>query len=212
MIVPIYEDNHILVLNKPPGLLTQPSGTEQDSLEAQAKAWLKQKYDKKGNVFLEAAHRIDKAASGIVVFAKTSKAISRLNESIREGNIFRLYRAKVEGTMEFPEGTLEHYLIHDDYRATVVKKGSPEAKLARLNYRVVRQGKFMTLLEIVLETGRYHQIRAQFADIGHPIVGDLKYGSVREHVTIGIALHHTKFQIPHPTTKEMLTFESPPGW
>jgi len=211
---PLFEDNHLLVLCKTAGLLTQPSGTDQDSLETQAKTWLKAKYAKPGNVFLEAVHRLDKPASGVVVFAKTSKALSRLNQSIRDKNAKKDYYALVEGTPKELEGTLEHYLIHDDFKASVVAKSHPNAKASRLHYRVVEKKKEGTLLAIDLETGRYHQIRAQLSAIGCPIVGDRKYGSEKVLVQKeAIALHHIRLTIAHPVTKEPVTFEAPlPGY
>src|SRR5215204_526225 len=129
MILPLFEDNHLLVLNKPAGLLTQPSGTEQESLEQQAKAWIKIVYHKPGQVFLEAVHRLDKPVSGIVVFGKTSKALSRLNASIRDKQTKKLYYAWVEKRLSLSEGVLEHYLIHDDFQAQIVSADHPQAKL-----------------------------------------------------------------------------------
>lgn len=204
----VYEDNHQLVINKPAGLLTQPSGTEQESLEAQAKFWIKEHYQKPGNVFLEAVHRIDKPVSGLVLFARTSKALSRLQGAMREKKSHKLYYALVEGKVIAETGTLEHYLTHDDFQALVVKAGNPEAKLARLHYRVVKWEGSLTLLEIVLETGRYHQIRAQLATTGHPILGDKKYGSRQFFREGEIALHHSLLRVPHPITGEPQTFEA----
>jgi 23S rRNA pseudouridine1911/1915/1917 synthase len=204
MIEILFEDNHLLVVNKPAGLLTQPSGTDQDSLEAQAKAYLKEKYNKPGNVFLEAVHRLDKPVSGIVIFAKTSKALSRLNESLRSKQAKKIYRAWVEGIPKQKEATLEHYLQHGDFVASVVSKEHPEAKLARLSYKMLESKENSSLLEITLETGRYHQIRAQLAAIGHPILGDTKYGS--KTTAQEIALTHVRLEIEHPVTKEKMLF------
>ncbi len=202
MITIVFEDNHLLVLNKPAGLLTQPSGTDQDSLEMQAKAYIKEKYQKPGNVFLEAVHRLDKPVSGIVVFAKTSKALSRLNESLRNKQAKKIYHAWVEGIPKQKEGTLENYLVHDDFIASVATKNNPQAKLARLSYKVLETQGDETLLEIILETGRYHQIRVQLSTIGHPILGDTKYGSKKSHPEI--ALSHVRLEIEHPVTHEKL--------
>ncbi|MEI8125801.1 MAG: RNA pseudouridine synthase [Parachlamydiaceae bacterium] len=206
----IYEDNHLLIVNKPAGLLTQPAGEVQDSLETQAKAWIKDKYLKKGDVFLGVVHRLDKPVSGIVVFAKTSKALSRLNESLRSKEVQKTYYALVEGRPPRQEGILEHYLRHDDYRAYVCDKKDPRGKLARLHYHV-REG---SLLEIILETGRYHQIRCQCSASGFPIVGDIKYGGhVTPHFSSNqIALHHGRVTIKHPVTQALLTFESSPSF
>lgn len=205
----LYEDNHLLVVNKPAGLLTQPSGTDQDSLEKFAKIWIKEKYQKPGNVFLQAAHRLDKPVSGVVVFGRTSKAISRLNHAIREKLSQKIYLALVEGTPRFPESTLEHYLIHDDYHARLATPGETEGKFCRLHYKVIESRKNISLLEVILETGRYHQIRFQLSTIGHPIVGDHKYGSPTNPLLGSICLHHHRMQIPHPTLNAPLYFEAP---
>lgn len=205
----LFEDNHLLVVNKPAGLLTQPSGTDQQSLETEAKAWIKDKYQKPGNVFLEAAHRLDRPVSGIVVFGRTSKAVSRLNEAMRNKDVQKRYYALVEGTPPENEGVLEHYMIHSDHRAEIVFKDHPEGKLARLLFKVIQRNLTTTLLEIQLDTGRYHQIRLQLSEIGCPIIGDSKYGGKTPFRQGAIALHHIALQIPHPVTKELLLFNAP---
>lgn len=191
---PIYCDNHILILNKPAGVATQP-----DFHEA-ARSWVKDHFAKPGNVFLEPIHRLDRPASGIVLFARTSKALTRLNEAMRERKLRKTYLAKVEGVVE-EEGCLQHLLIHGDFKAFV----DPKGKQAILRYRRLQATVHHSLVEIELETGRYHQIRAQFAAIGHPIVGDRKYGSCQDLPQI--ALHHHQLILEHPTTKELLTFQ-----
>ncbi len=198
----LYEDNHLLALDKPPGMLTQPSGTDQESLEGRAKAFLKERDGKPGNVFLEALHRLDRAASGIVLFAKTSKALERGMEAIREGKMEKTYLARVEKGLG-AEGTLEDYLIHGDYRAEVVSPDTPGAKWARLTYREVAAH----LYRISLETGRYHQIRVQFASRGAPIVGDVKYGGAPVEGP-GICLAHVECTLPHPTKRTPLTVKA----
>jgi 23S rRNA pseudouridine1911/1915/1917 synthase len=203
----LFEDNHLLVVNKPAGILTQPSGTAQENLEDQAKAWLKIVHDKPGNVFLGTVHRLDKPVSGVVIFGKTSKALSRLNASIRAKLTHKLYYALVEGNPP-SEGILENYVVHDDYHAEVAASDFPQAKLARLKYHVIEKRGDLTLLEIELETGRYHQIRLQFSHIGCPIAGDVKYGS-RFPFEGRIALHHIKLEIPHPITGAICIFEAP---
>ena len=203
----LYEDNHMLALWKPHGLLSQPSGTAQENLEDLAKRWLKEKYQKPGDVYLHAIHRLDRAAAGIVMFAKTSKALSRLTASIRERQAKKLYEAWVEGTPSQEAGTLEHYLIHDSHQAQVVSEGTREAKLARLHYRVLKKEGLRTLLEIDLETGRYHQIRAQLAAIGCPIVGDAKYGAKMQSRHAGISLEHVRMELPHPITQAPLVVQ-----
>lgn len=206
----IYEDNHLLIVNKPAGLLTQPAGSIEDSLETRAKAWIKEKYQKPGNVFLGVVHRLDKPVSGIVVFAKTSKALSRLNEGMRSKETTKIYHALVEGGPKSESGVLQTYLKHDDHRAYVCEKNDYEGKLAKLHYRVLERRQGMTLLEIILDTGRYHQIRCQCFAEGFPIVGDTKYGGhPRANFNSNqIALHHALLKLKHPVTSNWQTFES----
>ncbi|HEX2579933.1 MAG TPA: RNA pseudouridine synthase [Rhabdochlamydiaceae bacterium] len=192
----VYSDNHLLIVEKPAEMATQPDLTEL------AKAWIKQKYNKPGNVFLHAVHRLDKAVSGLVIFARTSKALSRLQEMMRDRKIVKIYHALVEGKLPGEHGRLEHYLIHGNFRAEVSKEG----KESILEFQVLRREKNSTLLEIHLITGRYHQIRAQFAAIGCPVVGDEKYGSKRPWKK-GIALHHSEIRFEHPVTKESLVLK-----
>lgn len=204
----IFSDNHILLASKPAGLLTQPDDSQEESLEAFVKAWVKKEYRKEGSVFLHCIHRLDRPVSGLVVFARTSKALSRLNEQSRAMEIQRIYEAEVEGVLPQKIGRLDHYLIHGDHRAIIAKEGMEGAKHARLTYEALHYMPHSTLVRIELETGRYHQIRAQFGSIGHPIKGDKKYGS-----KIGdgkeIFLHCAKISFAHPVTKEVLVFESP---
>lgn len=201
----LYEDNHILAVNKPAGISTQPSPDHPDNLQDAVKNWLKQAYAKPGQVFCEPIHRIDKPVSGIVVFAKTSKALSRMQAAVREKKISKRYLAKVWPLPKEAAGVLEHYLVHGDHKAEIVAKKNPKGQQAVLHFRV--EG---TYVEIDLITGRYHQIRAQMAAIGCPIVGDRKYGSQESFMPGQIALHHTRFTIPHPISKEELVIESPP--
>lgn len=198
----LYEDNHLLAVNKPPGLLTQPNETEAPSLEEHAKAYLKEKYNKQGNVFLHAIHRLDKPVSGIVLFARTSKALSRLNEQMRERKMEKVYTAEVEGHLDQKEGELRHLLLHSSHHARV----HPSGKEAHLSYRILERRPQTTLVEVTLHTGRYHQIRAQFAHIGHPIVGDTKYGVAPAS---RIALHHSRLTFAHPISQELLTLTCP---
>ncbi len=179
----------------------QLSNHEVYNLQDLAKAWIKKEFQKPGNVFLEPIHRLDKPVSGLVLFARTSKALSRLQEMMRGRQIEKTYYAWVEGVLPQKEGTLEHFLMHGDHHAYVHPKG----KLARLHYRQIAQEHGKTHVEIILETGRYHQIRAQFLEIGCPIVGDAKYGSK----TLGrIALHHGRLRFNHPVTHKQLDFHS----
>lgn len=190
-------------------MLTQPSGTQQESLEGQAKAWMKQVYRKPGNVYLEAVHRLDKPVSGIVVFGKTSKALARLNHFMRTKQIRKVYWAWLEGIIPADEGTLEHMILHDDFHAKVVHVNHPEGKKALLHYKVLQRNEDRTLVEIELKTGRYHQIRLQFSAEGHPIWGDRKYGGKRPYRAEAIALHHRLLQFNHPVTQILMTIEAP---
>lgn len=210
MLTVIYHDNHLLVVDKPSGILTQPSGTDQINLEDMAKAFVKMHYKKEGAVFLHAIHRIDKPVSGVVLFARTSKALSRLQAAQRERKCVKRYLAIIEGTSLVPQATLEHYLMHDDYHATIVEANHPQGKKSRLHYTILKQENNFSYLQIELETGRYHQIRAQFSYIGCPLVGDTKYGAKTFLGINQIALHHQELQICHPTTKQMMNFTSQP--
>ena len=203
----IYCDNHLLVANKFAGWLTQPDGTETVDLETSMKEWVKEAYHKPGAVFLHALHRLDRPVSGLVLFARTSKALSRLNEQVREGAIRRIYVAEVEGILELKEGELEHSLLHGDHRA--VLSTASEAKIARLRYRVETFGEHHSRVMIELETGRYHQIRAQFSAIGHPVLGDIRYGAKNGDGQT-IRLHCIELMFAHPVTKEALHFKCPP--
>jgi len=191
-------DNHLLAANKPAGLVTQPSGAHADSLESRAKAWLKQELAKEGNVFLEAVHRIDRPVSGVVLFARTSKALARLNASQRDKDCTKTYLAIVTGEPARPDGRLTDTLVHDPHRARIVPADHADGKRAMLDYRVLATASGRSLLRINLLTGRYHQIRVQLAHAGWPIVGDTAYGS-RERLPDGtIALHHWELRVPHP--------------
>lgn len=204
----LFSDNHLLIVNKPAGLLTQPNDTQAPSCEQMAKEWVKITQQKPGNVFLHCIHRIDKPVSGIVIFAKTSKALSRMNELMRAKAIERKYSALLEG--EMLEGTtLEHNLEHASHRAVVVKKPSATSKKAVLHFSVIASNSNASLVEVVLQTGRYHQIRAQFSAIDHPILGDEKYGAKLRFSENAIALHQSSICFTHPVTKEKLHFKAP---
>jgi 23S rRNA pseudouridine1911/1915/1917 synthase len=207
----LYEDNHIIAVNKSAGLLSQPTEQEEDSLETRVKAWIKEKYNKPGNVFVGVIHRLDRPVSGIVLFAKTSKALARLNDSIRSHKMQKVYVALVEGTPKEKKRTLTHFLKQGDHCSLVSDARDPEAKQAILHYEVQKESPATTLLQVVLETGRYHQIRCQCAAIGHPIVGDTRYGAKqRLNSRDKIALHHGKLTFPHPVTQTLMTIETPP--
>lgn len=215
----LYADNHLLAVNKPAGLLSQDSGTGLRNLEDWAREWVRVDKGKPGNVFLNAVHRIDRAVSGVVLFARTSKALARLNEDIRKRNCKKIYHALVEGLPPRPADKLVHWLSHEHHRAEVCKEGDTGAQRAALSYRVIAgpgtgqslslQESDFALLEIDLETGRYHQIRAQLSAIGCPIAGDEKYGAKKRSDGGGIALHHRRLEVIHPTLKQSVILEAP---
>lgn len=205
----LHADNHLLAVNKPAGSLTQDSGTGLRNMEDWAREWVRVDKNKDGNVFLNAVHRIDKAVSGVVLFARTSKALSRLNEDIRKRNCKKIYHALVEGAPEKPSGELIHWLSHEHHRAEVCREGRAGAQRAVLRYRTLKQLGRLTLLEVDLETGRYHQIRAQLAGIGCPIAGDEKYGAKQVSKQKDIALHHARLEVTHPTTREPVIIQAP---
>lgn len=204
----IYADNHLLAVNKPPGLLTQDSGTGKRNLEDWAREWVRLDKGKPGNVFLNAVHRIDRVVSGVVLFARTSKALSRLNEDVRKRNCRKVYHALVEGTPSREAAELTHWLKHENHQAVLGRAGEKNAQEARLRYYLVKKINDRSLLEVNLETGRYHQIRAQLAAIECPIVGDVRYGAVQAKKSAGIALHHFQLEIIHPTRKEPIKMEA----
>lgn len=199
----LYCDNHILVAIKRAGEVTQLC--DQENLEQKILLYLQKKYNKE-RPFLHVVHRLDKPVGGLVLFARSSKALQRLNTSMREKNIFRTYEALVENVWDLPkEGKLVHYLKKEEHKTKVFTKANRETKEAILLYSVLSQ-KGNTRLEIQLITGRYHQIRAQLMAVGHPIVGDKKYGSTTNNSHI--ALHQTKLTFTHPVTKEEMSFQS----
>lgn len=207
----VYEDNHLLVVNKPSGLLTQPTPATPDSLETRAKAFIKARDSKQGNVFLHAVHRLDSQASGIVLFAKSQKALSRLSSAIREQQFQKEYVALVQGASPPQLGTVVTFLHHGDHRAEVLPPSHPLAKRAELVIISCQDhGPRQWKLHIMLVTGRYHQIRAQLSSIGYPIIGDTKYGSTVPFAENAIALHHSQLSFPHPTLDKEINVESEP--
>lgn len=204
----LFHDNHIVVAVKEKGELTQPSPIENRSLETAIKEYFFKKEGKK-NVFLHAIHRLDKDVSGLVVFAKSSKALSRLNEQMRNNQFEKIYIAEVTGFFKDEAGECIDCLIHAHHRAEVVKSNNPEGKVCRLSYKVLEKKEKTTILEITLITGRYHQIRCQMAHRKHPIVGDVKYGGKKIKGN-GILLHQSKISFLHPTLKSRVVFEDAP--
>lgn len=208
---PVYEDNHIIVVNKKPGEIVQGDNTGDTPLSEIIKAYIKEKYNKPGNVFCGVVHRIDRPVGGLVIFAKTSKALTRLNDMLRKGEIHKTYWALVEGKPEKDSDTLKNYLVSDGRmnKTFIAKEGAPDAKESILQYTTVAKGDRYTLLEINLLTGRKHQIRAQLSAIGHPIKGDLKYGARRSNPDGGISLLARKIDFIHPVSKQQISLEAP---
>lgn len=200
----LYEDNHLLVVSKPAGILSQEDHTGKPDLLNLCKSYLKNEYKKPGNVFLGLLHRLDRPVSGVMVFAKTSKAASRISEQIRARKVKKTYLAVLQGDPP-QNGVLEHHLLKDENTNTVkvVKNAQKQSKLAKLSFKKIDQKGDLALVEIKLETGRAHQIRVQFAEIGAPIWGDRKYGKQEKG---SIALHAYQFTLDHPTQQESMTF------
>ena len=207
----LYEDNHIIVVNKHAGDAVQPDPTGCPALENDIKSFLKHRDGKEGNVFLGVVHRIDRPVSGAVLFAKTSKALVRLNEMLREGEIEKRYWAITEEMPRPEEGELRHWLRRDgkSNRSHVYASPKGDAKEARLRYGLLCRSDRYSLVEVQLLTGRHHQIRAQLSKIGCPIKGDLKYGAKRSNHDGGISLHSRSITFVHPVRKEPLTVMAP---
>ena len=206
----IYEDNHILVVNKAAGLLVQGDQTGDESLVDIAKRYIKDKYQKPGNVFLGLVHRLDRPTTGVIVFALTSKALTRLNQQFKDRLTKKVYRAVVSGSPE-PKARLEHFLRKNSSqnKSFHYPKNTLNTKHAILRYRYIEQLRSYHVLEIELETGRHHQIRAQLAAVGLHIKGDLKYGAKRPNQNGSIHLHAQSLALAHPTTKEEMKFIAP---
>lgn len=210
----LYEDNHLLVVNKPPGLATQGVIEGVPSVVTLAKQYLKRKYKKPGNVYLGVVSRLDSTVSGVLVLARTSKAADRLTKQFQSGSVEKIYWALVESEFapQPPSGELSHWLLKNDRqrRMEVVPPRTRSAQHARLTYRMLDNEKLGTLLEVRLLTGRKHQIRLQLSDIGCPVLGDRKYGSRRPFAENTIALHCVRLALDHPTTQERKEFTCPP--
>lgn len=207
----IYEDNHIIIVNKSTSEIVQGDKTGDKPLSEIVKEWLKEKYNKPGNVFVGVTHRLDRPVSGIVVFAKTSKALTRLNEMFRNGDIKKTYWAIVKNEPKNPEGELQHWLVRNEKQnksyAYDIEK--PNSKLAILHYKLLAKSDRYNLLEVDLKTGRHHQIRCQLAKMGCVIKGDLKYGADRSNPDGGISLHARRVCFIHPVSKEEIVVEAP---
>lgn len=208
----LYEDNHLIAVNKAPGEIVQGDKTGDKPLSDTLKEYIKLKYNKPGEVFLGVPHRLDRPTSGVVLFARTSKALVRLNEMFKNHDAMRkTYWAIVQGAPKQPEARLENYLIRNEpqNKSYIAKPGAKDAKLAVLTYRTLTKGDHYSLLEVELLTGRHHQIRCQLAAIGCPIKGDLKYGAKRSNPDGSISLHARQITFVHPVRKEQLTITAP---
>jgi len=213
----LYEDNHLLVIDKPALVATMGAEEGEPSLVLMAKEYLRVKYKKPGNVYVGVVSRLDAFVTGVIVLARTSKAASRLTDQFRRRSVEKTYWAMVADPLPNQSGTLEHHIFKNDSRRRMEVVSSrqeipADAKLGRLAYQVIGAHQQRSLLEVKLETGRKHQIRVQLESIGCPIVGDRKYGSELPFKR-GIALHSRFLSLDHPTTKERLEFEvTPPKW
>ncbi len=204
----IYEDNHLLVVDKLAGELVQGDITGDVDLLSQAKAHIGKKHNKPGQVFMGLPHRLDRPTSGVVVLCRTSKSLTRIAESFRNRVPKKTYHCLVEGIPIPQESDLVNFLLKDGNKNKSYVTNNKKAKRAHLTYRILHAFSRYSLLEIDLHTGRHHQIRAQLAHAGHPIKGDLKYGAKRSNKNGNLCLHAQKITIPHPITKDELTFNS----
>jgi 23S rRNA pseudouridine1911/1915/1917 synthase len=207
----LYEDNHIIAVNKSSSEIVQGDKTGDQPLSETIKLYLKEKYNKPGEVFLGVTHRLDRPVSGVVLFAKTSKALTRLNEMFRNQEVTKTYWAIVKEKPELPEGRLEHYLVRNEKqnKSVAYDKERSDAKKAALSYRLIAHSDTYYLLEVHLETGRHHQIRCQLAKMGCPIKGDLKYGFPRSNPNGGISLHARSVEFIHPVSKLPISLTAP---
>ena len=211
----VYEDNHIIIVNKTASEIVQGDKTGDTPLSETVKQYLKEKYNKPGNVFVGVTHRLDRPVSGLVVFAKTSKALSRLNDMFRNGEVEKTYWAVVKNRPAAEEGTLVHYMVKNEKqnKSYAYDKEVKDSKKAILDYRLIGHSQNYFLLEVRLHTGRHHQIRCQLAKMGCPIKGDLKYGFPRSNPDGSVCLHSRRVKFIHPVSKEVIdvTADLPSG-
>lgn len=208
----LHEDNHLIIVNKRAGEIVQGDKTGDTPLSDIVKAWIKEKYQKPGNVYLGVVHRLDRPVSGVVLFAKTSKALPRLNAMFAEHNkVQKTYWAIVQNRPQKAEGTLTHWLTRHEKTNTAraYDKEVPNSKKAVLDYKLIASSERYYLLEVHLHTGRHHQIRCQLAKMGCPIKGDLKYGSPRSNPDGSISLHARKLTFEHPVSHEQISITAP---
>ena len=206
----LYEDNHVIIVSKESGEIVQGDKTGDRPLSETVKEYIKVEHGKPGNVFLGVVHRLDRPVAGVVIFAKTSKALSRLNDMLRDGSIHKTYWAIVQGRPEIPEATLEGWLTRNEKqnKSYVYQREVPGAKKAVLRYRLLAASERYSLLEVTLLTGRHHQIRCQLAAMGCPIKGDLKYGARRSNPDGSISLLARKVEFEHPVSHLTITAEA----
>ncbi|MBR1428432.1 MAG: RNA pseudouridine synthase [Prevotella sp.] len=207
----IYEDNHIIIVSKQSGEIVQGDKTGDRPLSETVKDYIKEKYQKPGAVFLGVVHRLDRPVSGLVVFARTSKALARLNDMFRNGEVHKTYWAITHERPEPLQGTLTHWLVRDEKqnKSRAYNRQVPHSKQAVLDYRVIGASTNYTLVEVNLRTGRHHQIRCQLAKMGCPIRGDLKYGAKRSNPDGSISLLARKVEFIHPVSKQKISVEAP---
>ena len=207
----VYEDNHIIIVNKQSGEIVQGDKTGDRPLSDIVKDYIKEKYQKPGAVFLGVVHRLDRPVSGLVVFARTSKALTRLNKMFAEGEVHKTYWALVKNAPQEAEATLTHWLVRNEKqnKSYAYATEKPNAKKAILKYRLIGKSDNYSLLEVQLMTGRHHQIRCQLAAMGCPIKGDLKYGAPRSNPDGSISLLSRRIEFIHPVSKERITAEAP---
>ena len=207
----LYEDNHIIIVNKASGEIVQGDKTGDVPLGESVKAYIKEKYAKPGNVFLGVTHRLDRPVSGIVVFARTEKGLSRMNALFRDGGVEKTYVALVRQRPTAEEGELTHWLVRNEKqnKSYAYEREKPSRKLARLRYRLIGFSDHYCLLAVRLLTGRHHQIRCQLAAMGCPIKGDLKYGFPRSNPDGSISLHAWRIRFEHPVSHKMIDVKAP---
>ena len=205
----LFEDNHLIAINKQSGDIIQGDKTGDEPLSEKVKKLLKKKYNKPGNVFLGTIHRIDRPTSGIIIFAKTSKALSRMNEKFRDNKISKTYWAIAKNNLSKTSGSLVDYLTKDQKKNKSFVTKNKEGKLAKLSYKLLNKLNNYYHYEIYPETGRHHQIRVQLSNMGSPIKGDLKYGAKRSNNDASINLHARKIIFEHPVSKEEITIIAP---
>lgn len=208
----LYQDNHIIIVNKLPSEIVQGDKTGDTPLSETVKAYIKDAYHKPGNVFTGVIHRIDRPTSGALVFARTSKALKRMNELVKDRSMKKTYWAIVKNMPDEQEAELKHYLVRNNKKnkSFAYNKSVTDSKEARLSYKLIGKSDTYYLLEIDLKTGRHHQIRAQLAAIGCPIKGDLKYGFPRSNKDASISLHARSIEFIHPVKKENISVVAPP--